>query len=85
MREHPPHFLVTGTFSNLFTGNAPLQASYNITSTDWVYFAQALRRTPTFVREHIRAQAEAMVVENEFNDAQKQRDFWKAIANGRRI
>lgn len=82
MGSRLPLFLAGGTFVNIFAGNGMLQSSYNIVSTDWDYLAQALRGAPGFVRRRIRTQAEAMVIEFELNYDHKQREFWKAIADG---
>ncbi len=72
-----------GVFANIFAGNNTAESAYNIYSTDWQLFAQAMMAVPAIQRRAIYNEA-AMQAFDHMNQ-RRQHLFWKAVANGCQI
>ena len=72
-----------GVFLNIFAGSNTAESAYNIYSTDWQLFAQAMIAVPAIQRRAIYNEA-AMQAFDHMNQ-RRQHLFWKAVANGCQI
>jgi hypothetical protein len=71
-----------GVFSNIFTKNNVALASYNVTQTDWVLYAQSMKAIPIIVKTTIRKEIEQMVINYQLNYSRKHLLFWKGMYDG---
>lgn len=71
-----------GVFSNIFTKNNLPLASYNVTQTDWVLYAQSMKAVPAIVKAAVRQEIEQMVVNYQLNYNHKHLLFWKGMYDG---
>ncbi|WP_285276409.1 hypothetical protein [Halopseudomonas bauzanensis] len=70
----------TGVMSVIFLGNSASQSIYNIHSTDWVLFAQAMSGLPMVIRTQIANTAKMRLLDGGLN--MEQRQFWRAVEQG---
>jgi len=71
-----------GVFSNIFTKNNVSLASYNVTQTDWVLYAQSMKAVPIIVKTTIRKEIERMIMNYQLNYSHKHLLFWKGMYDG---
>ncbi|SEB04143.1 hypothetical protein [Alkalimonas amylolytica] len=72
--------LPAGVMATIFVGSNSMQASYNITTTDWEMFAQAMAALPNIVRTRVYQQANLRRLERGITPQQSL--FWRAVADG---
>ncbi|MCU7845751.1 MAG: hypothetical protein KZQ93_18120 [Candidatus Thiodiazotropha sp. (ex Monitilora ramsayi)] len=71
-----------GVFSNIFTRSNAAQASYNITQTDWILYAQTMNAVPIITKRAIEKEVEDMIVHYQLHYDPKQLKFWEGIYSG---
>lgn len=74
--------LSAGVFSSIFTKSNSLQASYNITQTDWVLYARAMKSVPAITKRAIEKEVELMIIDYQLKSNRKLLSFWKGIYEG---
>lgn len=72
--------LPAGVLTTIFLGNNSAQVTYNVHSTDWVLFAQAMSKVQPVVRKTISKIAKMQRLRSGLS--YQQRQFWKAVDNG---
>jgi hypothetical protein len=71
-----------GVFSSIFTRSNAAQASYNITQTDWILYAQAMNAVPIITKRAVEKEVEAIIVHYQLHYDSKQLKFWEGIYSG---
>jgi hypothetical protein len=71
-----------GVVSNIFTNSNSAQAAYNISHTDWVLYANAMKAVPVITRRAIEKDVEQMIVHYKINYDRKHLKFWEGIYSG---
>lgn len=75
--------LSAGVFSSIFTKNNSLQASYNITQTDWILYARSMKSVPAITKRAIEKEVKLMIIDYQLkNNNRKLLSFWKGIYEG---
>ncbi|MDH5232720.1 MAG: hypothetical protein OEY38_21890 [Gammaproteobacteria bacterium] len=69
-----------GLLVNLFLGNKAPAVAFNIRSTDWVTFTQAVHAIPTIKKRLIEDEALYQLLDY-FSDP-KQKLFWEGVVSG---
>lgn len=69
-----------GVMATIFLGNSPAQSIYNIHSTEWVLFTQAMNALPSVIRTQIANTAKLRILDGGM--AVEQRLFWEAVEQG---
>ncbi|NWO07610.1 MAG: hypothetical protein HLX50_18520 [Alteromonadaceae bacterium] len=72
--------LPTSVLTTIFLGNNAAQATYNIHSTDWVLFTQAMSKISPMVRKAVSKIAKMQRLRAGLSFEQRQ--FWKAVDAG---
>jgi hypothetical protein len=71
-----------GVFSNIFTRSNAIQASYNITQTDWILYSDAMNAVPIITKRSVEKEVESMIVHFQLHYDRKQLKFWEGIYDG---
>ena len=71
-----------GTLVNIFAGNHPIEATYNLSSTDFRAMSQAMLAVPQITRNAIRQEAELAWY---YSSNSKEKIFWNAVIRGCRL
>jgi|SRR5690554_1015756 len=72
--------LPAGVMTTIFLGNNSAQAAYNIHSTDWVQFADAMTRISPMVKKRIETISQMQRLRAGLSYEQTQ--FWRAVESG---
>ena len=72
--------LPSGVLATIFIGSQPAEAAYNIHSTDWILFSQAMESIPKIIRARISQIAKLRLLNGGLS--YEQRLFWNAIDRG---
>lgn len=75
-------FISVGVLSSIFTRSNVLQATYNISQTDWDLYAQSIKSIPAITRKSILVDMEEMITYYQFHYDYKLLNFWIGLHNG---
>ncbi|PIE44564.1 MAG: hypothetical protein CSA45_06400 [Gammaproteobacteria bacterium] len=73
-------FLTAGVVGNIFVGNKPPLAAYQVSQTDWEKFQIARETIPKIVKKSIEDTAFIQMLKHPGSNPQN--DFWKGVYNG---
>jgi hypothetical protein len=71
-----------GVFSNIFTRSNVVQATYNISQTDWGLYAQSIKSIPSITRKSMLIEMEVMITYYQLHYDHKLLNFWLDLHDG---
>jgi len=75
-------FISVGVFSSIFTKSNVVQATYNISQTDWSLYANSIRTIPSITRKAMLSEMEAMITYYQLHYDYKLLNFWIGLHDG---